>query len=392
MKSSFLFGLAGLALCPAPLIGQDSEAKAPELPVDQSGFVRVENHLDERVMDFIVGPLDLEAGMPHLRLPIQMAEVPVDGWMHGFDVSMRDADGNEIPMDLLHHVNFIDPDKRDLFAPIARRVMAAGRETSTKEMPKLIGYPVQAGDRMLISAMFANPLDRDFLQAYLHIRFSYSLEQDGLIQPRDVYPFVFDVMGPVGPKDFNVPPGTTVRTFEASPAVEGRILGMGGHLHDYGTALRFEDVTTGDVIWDARPEYDETGRLTGVSDGRFWWKGGVRVYPDHVYRLYVEYENPTDGPTPDGGMGVIGGVVWVGGDVIWPPFDRSDPVYVADLVNTLEAPEKLGGHGHGGHGSMEGMDHGTMEGMDHGAMEDPADEMEAGHSHGTDAGDGAQGR
>jgi hypothetical protein len=272
MRKSPILGLAAaLALCPPVLHAQDSEpmAQAPELPVHQDEFVTVQDHVDERVMEF--------------------------------HVAMLDADGRELPMDLLHHVNFIDPDKRDVFAPIARRVMAAGRETSTKEMPKLLGYPVQSGDRMLISAMFANPVGRDFPEAYLHVRFSYSLEEDGLMQPRDVYPFYLDVMGPVGVKDFAVPPGKTVLSYEASPAIEGRILGIGGHLHDYATVLRLEDVTAAKVIWEAEPEYSEDGRLLDVPEGRLWMKGGVKVSPDHSYRIYVEYDNPMDHPTADGG-------------------------------------------------------------------------------------------
>lgn len=337
---------------------EEMDLTAPDLPA-AGELVRVENRLDERVADFVIGPLDLPADMEHLRLPVQVATMPVDGWLHGFKVRMVDGDGNALPMDLLHHVNFIDPDKRDVFAPIARRVIAAGRETSEKKMPSLIGYPIEAGDRMIISAMFANPVGRDFPEAYLEVTVFYSLEEDGFMQPRDVYPFYLDVMGPVGAKDFAVPPGTTTRSYEASPGIEGRILGIGGHLHDYATALRLEDVTEEKVVWEAEPEYDENGRLTGVSDSRLWMTGGVRVRPDHTYRIYVEYRNPMDRPAPDGGMGAIGGVIWTSKDVKWPELRKDDPVYVADFINTLEAPEKAGGHGHGNHDDMR------MEGMDH---------------------------
>jgi len=378
------------ALLPATLVAQqmtvamveETNLSAPELPAT-SDYVTVENHAEARVIDFVIGPLNLPSDMTHLRLPIQMTEMPVDGWLHGFEVTMEDGDGNALPMDLLHHVNFIDPDKRDVFAPIARRVLAAGRETNEKKLPSLLGYPIQAGDRMLISAMFANPVGTDYPEAYLRVRISYSLEEDGFLQPRDVYPFYLDVMGPVGAKDFPVNPGKTVRSYEASPAIEGRILGIGGHVHDYARVLRLEDVTEDKVIWEAEPEYDEQGRLTGVSESRLWMTGGVKVTPDHVYRIYVEYENPMSSPTPDGGMAEIGGVIWTSKDVVWPELERDDPVYVADLINTLEAPEKAGGHGsHGGQGEMDGMDHGDMnrEDMDNRALPSE-DAMESGHEH-----------
>jgi len=344
---------------------EEMDLTVPELPTSKE-YVRVENHPDDRAADFVIGPLNLPADMGHLRLPIQLAEMPVDGWLHGFEVSMEDGEGNDLPMNLLHHVNFIDPDKRDIFAPIARRVIAAGRETHQKKLPALFGYPIQAGDRLIISSMFANPTGEDIPEAYLRVRISYSLEEDGFVQPRDVYPFYLDVMGPVGAKDFPVPPGKTVRAYEASPVIEGRILGIGGHLHDYAKVLRLEDVTADRVLWEAEPEYNDEGRLVGVSDSRLWLTGGIKVTPDHVYRIHVEYENPMSHPAPDGGMGEIGGVIWASKDVVWPDFRRDDPVYVADLINTIEAPEKAGGHGDHG-----GMDHGSMN---HGDMEQAAHE------------------
>lgn len=370
---------AALLVVPGAMRAQEVGLTRPELPVDQNEFIRVENHEDERTAVFVLGPLDLPDGMPHLRLPIQMAELPVDGWLQGFEVEMVDGAGHAIPMETLHHVNLIDPSRRELFSPIARRVMAAGRETSSKMLPDLLGYPIQAGDPMIVSAMFANATGTDYPEAYLHVRLLYALEEDGFIQPRDVYPFYLDVMGPVGVKDFPVPPGRTVMSWEGSPAIEGRILGIGGHLHNYATALRLEDVTNGKTIWEAEPEYDEDGRLIGVPEGKMWWRGGVKIHPDHTYRITVEYDNPTGEPAPDGGMGEIGGIVWAAKDVEWPPFDPNHPQYVADLINTLEAPEKLKGHGHGhgshdeGGGAMpeadhQGMDHGegvSMEGMSH---------------------------
>jgi hypothetical protein len=386
--------LAAFASSPAQAQMTPGEAPAepPALPVGRSDLVRVVNDPDARRVDFLIGPLALPSGMPHLRTPIQVAEVPVDGWIHGFTVAMEDSAGGAIPMETLHHVNFIDPDDRDLFSPIARRVMAAGRETSEHQLPSLIGYPVQPGDRMLISAMFANPTGTDFPEAWLRVRFHYSLEGDGVIEPRNVYPFYLDVMGPVGRKDFAVPPGRSTRAWQGSPAVQGRILGIGGHLHDFASVLRLVDVTTGTVLWEAAPIRTDDGRVRGVPSAEFLWQLGKEVRPDHVYRIEVVYDNPLDVPAPDGGMGEIGGVILVGKNVAWPEFDRTDPLYVADLSNTLAAPERTD-HGHGamegmdrGYGGAEGADHvhGAIEVMDRGAVPaaDAGSPVVAGHDAG----------
>lgn len=346
----------------------------PPLPLDRNEYVEVRTLSEKREVEFRIGPIELTSGMDHLRLPIQMAEFPVDGWIHGFEIQMVDGQGNPIPMDLLHHVNFIDPDKRELFSPISRRVMAAGRETSTERLPRIVGYPVAEGDRMMIVAMFADPLEKDFSDATLVVRFFYSAESDGFIQPRNVYPFYLDVIGPLGVKDFPVPPGKTVKSWEGKPAVDGRILGIGGHLHDYATRLSLIDVTSGETVWEARPNGEPGGHVTGVPSDKFIWSLGKKIYADHTYRIEVEYANPTGESTPDGGMGAIGGVVWVGKDVEWPEFDRTDDTYIADLTNTLTAPERMHGHGMGGMAVTGDMEMPESSATDGGAAAD-------GHAH-----------
>ena len=344
-------GIAGLGgmviiglIVPAIVLGQTvPEADAvepPALPTGRDELIRIVDRPDERIIEYVIGPVELDSGMPHLRTPIQLAGIPIDGWLYGFDVSMRDAAGNRIPMETLHHVNFIDPDQRGLFSPVARRVMAAGRETARQRLPGLFGYPVQPGDRFLIAAMFANPTDTDYPEAYLHVAFDYSLEGEKLIEPRNVYSFYLDVMGPVGAKQFVVPSGRSKRAWQGSPAVAGRILAIGGHVNDYATKLRLVDVTNGTVVWETRPVLDRAGRLEEVPRSEMWWWLGKHIFPDRVYRIEVEYDNPLDGPAPGGGMGEIGGMILVEKGIAWPRLEPTDPLYAADLENTLTAPER----------------------------------------------------
>jgi hypothetical protein len=140
--------------------------------------------------------------------------------------------------------------------------------------------------------------------------------------------------------------------------VDARILGIGGHVHDYASELRLEDATTGEILWRAEPTYNEAGRMVGVPSSKFILQLGKKIYKDREYRVVVEYENPLDVPAPDMGMGAIGGVVAIMGDGEWPAYDPDDPAYVQDLNNTITAPDRMEGHGHGGGHSarpMEGM-------------------------------------
>ena len=322
------------------------DSAPPRLPA-ASPLIDVRVHAADREFEIVVGPVSLPAGGPHLRPPVQLAEVPVAGWMHGFSWQMKDGEGNPLPERLLHHVNLIDPDNRELFSAVPRRVLAAGRETKSEFLPGALGYPLAPGTRVLVSAMFAPLAAASHDEAFLHIRLPYTpFDDPGLIGPVDIYPFYLDVMGPVGEKEFPLPPGTHGMSWEGSPAVDGRILGIGGHLHDYGDWIRLEDVTAGKVIWETGPEVDGEGRTVGVPTSRLWWRGGVRVRKDHVYRISVQYSNPLGHPAPDGGMGAIGGII-IAADEDWPEFSREHPDYVQDLRNTLEKPnEAAHGHGH----------------------------------------------
>jgi hypothetical protein len=320
-------------------------ADAPPVLPTVNDLLRVQRLDGERVLEVIVGPVSLPQGTSHLRTPIQMIELGIEGWMHEFSWEMRDADGNALPDRLLHHVNLIDPDSRELFSPIARRIMAAGRETKKEGVPGVLGYPLKPGNRVLVNAMFASLPEASYDEAYLHIQLSYTPSDDpGFIRPRDVYPFYLDVMGPVGDKEFPLPPGTHGRTWEGSPAVSGRLLALGGHLHDYGDWIRLEDVTTGKVLWEGEPVKDESGAVSSVPVGKLWWRGGVKIEVDHVYRISVQYTNPLDVPAPDAAMGALGGVV-LADHAQWPEFDREDPEYMQDLRNTMNKPNESHEHG-----------------------------------------------
>ena len=106
---------------------------------------------------------------------------------------------------------------------------------------------------------------------------------------QDILPLYLDVLPPGG-RMYNVPPGTSKRSWDWSPAISGRVLALGGHLHKYGQKLVLEDVTTGDTLWTGSGSYDEEGELTGVS--RKIYLRGQRLEREHVYRLTCSVRQP----------------------------------------------------------------------------------------------------
>ncbi len=176
-------------------------------------------------------------------------------------------------------------------------------------------------------------------------------EPDDQVWPAfPAYPWVMDVLFPLGhppngSKAFDLPPGRSERSFESSPALAGTIVGLGGHLHDYGVSLRLTDATTGEVLWDAALVKDAAGHVLSIPVTRLynWHRLGVHIVPAHRYRVTAVYQNPTGRPIPDGGMGAVGGLFVPDRGTRWPAVDPSDTVYQRDLRATLRADMVSGG-------------------------------------------------
>lgn len=311
-------------------------ALTPERPAD------LVHDTERNELVLLHGPVDLPAasgghghsahGSDEAVFPdVAEVTVPIDGFIFGIYVDLVDRDGEAVPSELLHHVNVVDPDQRELFAPISMRVGAAGKETGVKGMPpRLFGVPVRKGQRLAIHTMLHNSTDKLYESVVLrfHLRLAPAAGPDPLFS---VFPFWVDVQLPAGDKTFDLPPGRSSKSYEAHPAIPGRILALSGHMHENATGLRFENATTGEVLWEAAPELNEDGSLAGVPIGRPFLHLGAPVTPGNAYRLTVEYDNPTSYTIRDGGMGSIGGIFLPDRGVEWPTVDRTQELYQLDL-------------------------------------------------------------
>lgn len=276
-----------------------------------------------------LAPVDLPAGAVHdqVQQPRPIATtLPRSGWIRGFTLAIADADGQPVPQDVLHHVKLLTPDRRDLFSPAMRHLLAAGSETEPLLLPALFGYRVEAGDSVLLSGMVHNPTGTSWKGVRISLHIQYMADQEWPA-PIDVLPFFMHVTEPGTPSHYDLPPGLTQRSWEMRPAVRGRILGVGGHIHRHGTRLRIEDVTTGAAIWDAEVKLDSAGYVLEVPRSYFLLRTGVPIHPDRVYRVTAWYDNPTADTLRDAGMGAVGGIFMPDGDAAYPPIDRTDPVY-----------------------------------------------------------------
>lgn len=338
-----LLGLGLLVLVGAPQAAEPDRG-AP-LPADPTALpIRVDRERGELVMEY--GPIDLPAGASHehiTQLGPLVGTIPSDGWVHGYRLEITDAQGRPVPQAVLHHINIIATDRRELFSDIMQRVGAAGHETAPVKLPRLFGLPVHEGERLLVTAMMHNPTAESYEGVRVVTRMPYT-PRGTWLPPIPVYPFYLDVMPPASKHAYDLPPGRSEKSWEGRPAVSGRILGVGGHLHKYGVALRFEDVTAGTLLWEATPELDEDGNVVGMPTRLFAARLGLPLREDHVYRLTAVYENPTGQTIPDGAMGTLGGAIVPARGAAWPAVNRAHAEYLLDWTLLTDTSY---GHGHG---------------------------------------------
>src|SRR5207247_5665944 len=106
---------------------------------------------------------------------VAMLEIPADGSIHGFRVEVVDSADHELPDELIHHFNLIDPDHRELFLPISRRLLAAGRETGPVRLPGLLfGLPLKRGEHVVASAMIENPTPTTYRHARVRLLMDFT--------------------------------------------------------------------------------------------------------------------------------------------------------------------------------------------------------------------------
>jgi hypothetical protein len=294
--------------------------------------------------------VDLPAHGGHTQVLPARAVAPVDGWLHGYQVELVDGHGRRLPQALLHHVIVTVPGRRGLFNPIMLRLVAAGRETPVVHLPSLVGYHLQRGDTLLIAAMLENEGAAAYQGVRIRVRMPVA-HATGWIHPVTIFPFSVDVMPTGAGRAWDLPPGRSHRSWQGSPAVAARLLGIGGHLHRYGVALRFEDVTARKVLWTGIPVRDAAGEVLRMPTQTF--VRGAELRPDHVYRLTAFYDNPTGRMIPAGGMGAAGGAVIPDSPPAWPGVNRADPEFRLDLRSNSTDPAA---HAHDMQG-MPGMKH-----------------------------------
>jgi len=314
--------------------------------------------LDQGKREVVVtaGPFTVHSmppGMKHEEMdmmadhntPVIRFEWPVEGWFRGFAIEIVDAAGKPIDRRLVHHLIAINFDRRQLLYPSYERIFGIGQETEDAFIPKSIGIPMKPATKLGMYLAWANETGKDLEGVQVRLKLSYSPPN---LNPRplDALPIYMDVNLTVGKGNtFDIPAGRSEKSWEFTPPVSGRLLGVGGHMHDYGVAVRLEDVQSGKVLSQIETSRTPDGKVTRIGRKLFGVTGqGLLLKAGRKYRVVGVYENPTGQTIVKGAMAHMVGLYVPSDYSKWPALDLTDESLQDDLAYLSEMGNK--GHKH----------------------------------------------
>ncbi len=305
----------------------EGAAKALPIQHEHHGFMQEGMHhavakgvtLDAKVdaaahtVTLRVGPMNLPAHTDHMKMPQPpdlVWEVPMEGWLLAYHPRLVDANGGAVPGTVLHHVAFWNENRADfLCLNKEEHIFGAGSEmTDWAEVPGY-GYRVMKGNKIRIETMMYNPTATSYDKAYLEVVMPFqeaSGDASAATSRRNIYPAWMDVTS-CGKSGYDLPAGKSEKTGTVTVKYDGALLGVGGHLHDYGKQIVLQDVTRKETVATLDATADAQGHLESVPVKLFVQQGGYKFAANDVLKISATYDNPTGKLLRDGAMGIAVG-------------------------------------------------------------------------------------
>ena len=298
--------------------------------VSKTAKLAVTDDPSAQQMTVRVGPVELPAHADHMAVaqPRDLfLSVPFDGWLVAYHPRLTDGEGHSLPNKLLHHAAFWNTERPDfLCTNKEEHIFGAGGEMNDwPEIPGY-GYRVKKGDRIRISAMFANPTATNYPGAFFEVLMEYRVAGGASPPLQDVYPAWFDVME-CGNSGYSLALRQSMKTGRTRLRYGGKLLGVGGHLHDFGEWLVLKDVTANETIATLTANFDSTGHVLSMPIESFAVRGGFPLQSGDVIEVTDAYDNSSGKEIPEGAMGIVVGY-----------FLPDDPAAMAALRKVPEAP------------------------------------------------------
>jgi hypothetical protein len=270
--------------------------------------ISVQNDATAEVLTIRLGPVKLLAHADHMAVAQpkpQFFAMPLDGWLTAYHPRLTDDKGTTLPGVMLHHVAVYNTRRSDFLCPAnEEHIFGAGGEMKDWDAVPGFGYRVHPQDRIRVSTMFHNPTPTDYPQTYLEVRIDYQPAQKAAL--KSVYPAWFDVKQ-CGDSDYDLSPGKNVTSGTMPVQYAGMLLGVGGHMHDYGRQLVFENATRKHEIAVLNAQVDPDGHLLSIPIALFLDHGGYHLDKGDIVKITATYENTSGRELPLSAMGIVVG-------------------------------------------------------------------------------------
>jgi hypothetical protein len=276
--------------------------------------VKLEQQVDaaSHTITLRVGPLTLPANTDHMKMPQPpdvFWSIPINGWLLAYTPQLVDSSGNSVPGRVLHHTAFWNTSRSDFLCPNKEEhIFGAGGElTNWAEIPGY-GYRVQTSDKIRIETMVHNPTPTSYDHVFLEVKIPYADASNANENPpvKSVYPAWMDVQS-CGGSGYDLKAGANENTGTVTIKYDGILLGVGGHMHDYGKRLVLQDVTRNDTVVTLDAKTDEKGQLLSMPVVTFFERGGYKFAAGDQLRITATYDNTTGRPFHQGAMGIVVG-------------------------------------------------------------------------------------
>jgi len=349
-------------------------------PSGPSARVAVDEAEDRVVVE--IGPLEVSTGMHYQHVgPDENAAFtwPADGWIQGYRIDLVDSSGRILPREMLHHAGVANLSRRQLSTTTALRLFAVGQETDPVTLPSWMGMRMWAGEELMAYFMVVNeshvPIEGAVLRitlawrpADVDMRSTPTMVTGKAAHPSrrfrrwepsftEVVPIVlYADLNQYDRTQFDVGPGVSTVSTDVVLPLGGFIRAVGGHMHDYASEMRLEDVETGEVLVRLEADVDDAGHILRVEEKRFpFMLHGVRLEAGRQYRIVSVYDNPTGAVLTGAGMAYMAGAFIPDDLDRWPELEAQDPRYLHDVAGLTGEGAGSGAH----HSEMmtEGVGH-----------------------------------
>jgi hypothetical protein len=174
----------------------------------------------------------------------------------------------------LHHMVLFNRDTgrsdatcaNSILGVLGQRFFASGDERTPAQLPNGFGYKISASSQWNMIWDLAGISEED-QQVFFQLTYDFAPASTPGIT--DVEPVWLDI-NQCGTSMYSAPAGQSERTYTWTVNRPGRLIGIGGHLHDGGTHLSIVNDSTGRTICDSRATY-----------------GGDPLYTDHHGKQHI---------------------------------------------------------------------------------------------------------